>query len=228
MPRIYPYLLVLAVSVPLLGGCALFSPKQLAKQSKDWVPDARDPAEYAQSQMALAREALQLEQYGLAIICFRNVQRFPEHAAAAHNGLGVVFAKIGRFDLARRYFALAAEQDPADTRFAANLARLDTAVAERQAANLAQAAVAAPIRAARTSQPGPITVHQPDTTIVRVSSNSVSIITAQPSRAPEPVRASSGRALAAADPAGRRRNPEYPARIWFGGNAARTAMATTE
>lgn len=226
MKRLCVCLAVLA-SVPLLGSCALFSPKTMDKQSRNWVPDEREQTEYAASQMAMGREALQLNQYGLAIISFRNVLRFPEHQAAASNGLGVAFAALGRPDLARRYFLEAVKADPEDRRFAANLARLDVEQARQQlAARSSGERVSEPAEqgkrqetagAARSANAlGPrITIQQHTNSLVRNSVTSVTIATFHPAAASQAV--SPRRvpvASAAAD--GRRRNPQYPVRVFIG------------
>jgi Flp pilus assembly protein TadD len=55
----------------------------------------------------------------------RQAKRFPETKADATNGLGVVYARLKRFDVAARYFREATELEPANRRFAANLQRLE-------------------------------------------------------------------------------------------------------
>lgn len=219
MAKIYLSVLAVAVSAPLLGGCALFSPEPLAKQSRNWVPDKRDPQEYAQSQMDMGKEALALEQYGLAIISFRNALRFPAHRAEAENGLGVAFAKIGRNDLARRYFAAAAERDPSDKRFSANLARLDMAMAGQQLDSLArQDAAAASSVTSPAAASNRIAARTEGVTMIRVRPNAVSIVTVEPAsdRAAGRRRVAVTPTVASAEVAGRRRNPNYPVRVWFG------------
>src|SRR3546814_9961813 len=46
-----------------------------------------------------------------------------DSAAEAYNGLGVAYAKLGRADLAERYFKMALSMDGTNPRFAANLDR---------------------------------------------------------------------------------------------------------
>lgn len=83
-----------------------------------------------------------------AAASFRIAMLDPATAAEANNGLAVAYAKVGRPDLAARYFRAAIELAPSDTRFAANLLRMQHSVmmARRAAAQaspaLAQAAPA--------------------------------------------------------------------------------------
>ncbi len=74
--------------------------------------------------LAMGRRQLATGQFGLALETFRSVLRRNPRSAAAQNGLGVAYAKIGRADLARRHFEHALAAEPANTAFARNLARL--------------------------------------------------------------------------------------------------------
>src|SRR3546814_14347739 len=58
-----------------------------------------------------------------AIQQFRLAALDPGSAAEAFNGLGVAYARLGRADLAERYFRMALSMDGANPRFAANLER---------------------------------------------------------------------------------------------------------
>lgn len=241
--------LALALVAPQLGSCALFHPNGLARQSRDWVPKQRDPAEYAQSQMALGRDALNLQQFGLAIASFRAAQQFPEHAPDAYNGLGVAYANLGRPDLAARYFEMAMAARPADRRFAANLERLNASLTEQR---LATAEAATPTGELAGTAPvrtlaGGITLDSATLPLRRISSSEVAIGAPVPARAQRaavaanrgdgrrlnvnyPVRVAIGSAqrMAAADsapPAGRR-NPNYPVRITIDNPYAKPAGVT--
>lgn len=63
-----------------------------------------------------------------AVATYRLARMDPSTAAQAENGLGVAYAKLGRFDLADRYFRSAVEREPEDMRFTANLLRLQRTV----------------------------------------------------------------------------------------------------
>lgn len=206
--------LALALVAPQLGSCALFHPNSMARQSRDWVPKQRDPAEYAQSQMDLGRDALNLQQFGLAIASFRAAQQFPEHAPDAYNGLGVAYANLGRPDLAARYFEMAIAARPADRRFAANLERLNANLTEQRLASVAAAASAGeqagatPVR----TLAGGITLDHATLPLRRISGTEVAI--------GAPVSAKAQRAAPAALAAnrgdGRRLNAKYPVRVDLG------------
>lgn len=61
----------------------------------------------------------------LAIESFRGEIRRNPDSADAYNGLAVAYGRIGRPDLAQRYFETALAKDPANFRIQANLARLN-------------------------------------------------------------------------------------------------------
>lgn len=75
------------------------------------------------------RKALAADEYGLAIQQFQSALAAGETKAPALNGLGVAFAKLGRFDLAERYFQGAMAVAPEEARYRENLARLMTSPA---------------------------------------------------------------------------------------------------
>ena len=70
------------------------------------------------------RSQLAAGQVGLAVESFQRALASGEPIAPAANGMGVAYARLGRFDLAQRFFEQAMSIDPADTRYADNLARL--------------------------------------------------------------------------------------------------------
>ncbi len=108
----------------LLGGCQLFTSNTARLQAGIRVPEQLPQRAYAEQQLAVGRAALSAKDYVGAIAAFRNAMFEPEFAAAAHNGLGVAFAGIGRNDQAERYFRLAIAEDAAIQSYADNLVRL--------------------------------------------------------------------------------------------------------
>ncbi|HEU4652174.1 MAG TPA: hypothetical protein VFS49_12245 [Croceibacterium sp.] len=119
---------VLAAASLGLGGCqALFGPHAFASAPRAAEPAAADLAGYFDARIEAGRVHLARGRPTLAVTAFRQASYDPAHAALAYNGMGVAYAELGRADLARRYFALAVASDPADARFARNLARLDAA-----------------------------------------------------------------------------------------------------
>jgi hypothetical protein len=123
----------------LLGGCQLFTSNTARLQAGIRVPEQLPHRDYAEQQLAAGRAALTTKNYVSAITAFRNAMFEPEFAAAAHNGLGVAYAGIGRNDLAERYFRLAIAEDPAIQSYADNLVRLQRANFAAEQARMARA-----------------------------------------------------------------------------------------
>jgi Tetratricopeptide repeat len=69
------------------------------------------------------KELLQRGQFADAISAFRKAMREEEDSAEANNGLAIAYDRIGRKDLARRYFELAVAEKPDEMRYKTNLAR---------------------------------------------------------------------------------------------------------
>ena len=110
-------LAALTLAAPLLGGCqSMFDTARKGPVSAP--PTDQD---FAAAQLEKGKRALDSRQYGLALIAFRNAQRFEAQAAAAHNGMAIAYAQIGRPDLAERYFKQAIGEAPGERRFHANL-----------------------------------------------------------------------------------------------------------
>ncbi len=131
--------MLLAISVPALAACA--NPFVRANQAA-----ARLLSPSGNSDLAMGRQALADGQYGTAIAALRFARLDPACSAEATNALGVAYARIGRDDLAERYFREALALAPDDRRFAANLARFEQAQAQRLA-SLAAAQAPAPVAA---------------------------------------------------------------------------------
>lgn len=112
---------ILAAACLTLPGCsALFGTNKLASQSASQPNQAATATAFT----AAGRDALDKGNTGIAIDAFRRAVTSGEAPAPAFNGLGVAYARLGRFDLAQRYFERAAQIDPADGRYQTNLARL--------------------------------------------------------------------------------------------------------
>ena len=200
-------LLMAALAPMLLAGChSLFG-----QQAKLEVRPAGAPVNGASAAIALeeGRQHLLSGEPASAIVALRLATLDPGTAAPAHNGLGVAYAMLGRGDLSERYFQRAVEQDPADPRFPANLARFYASREAMAKAGSAQAPAVVAIAEAvepppvqRMVQAGPsvVRIELPTSAeaMTRVSRQEVVIRT----RAPEP-------AVAVAD--ARRRNPRFSA-----------------
>ena len=113
---------VLAIA---LSGCASLSPDghgalgdlSEAKTEAAWLALSAEQLELGRDRIRAGNFASALEPLKLAAL-------HPDHAAAAHNAIGVAYAKLGRKDIALRFMTLALAEDPASAKYAANLALL--------------------------------------------------------------------------------------------------------
>lgn len=161
---------------------------------------------FGNQELERGREALKAGHVMQAIEQFRMAALNEKHAPDAFNGLGVAYARLGRADLAERYFRTAVELDSANPKFAANLARFyetplgasALAVREREAAAaLAQAQQAAEAEqlaalAPPAAPPSAVTVERPAVQVARGSNREVRVAAAPATTAPataRPVRA---------------------------------------
>lgn len=152
-----PLVAACLASIPLLSGCAgtlrALGLRHAPAERVAVRPAAHEPAAGALEQ---GRKALDAGQTGLAVELFQRALGSGQDVAPALNGMGVAYARLGRPDLARRFFEQAMAAEPANQSFRANLARLERlgvpAVPEGPAAALrAEAEPAVPVLAATAS-----------------------------------------------------------------------------
>lgn len=186
-----PIVTLAVLSLALPGCSALFGTNKLASQSgsQQSVQAAQEATLVRQSALTDAgRRALDQGNTGQAIETFTRAVRMGEAPAPAMNGLGVAYARIGRFDLAQRYFERAAQIDPADGRYQANLTRLmrSPLYARRNEADQTRALMAqaeqqheAEARTRQAAAPGQLQ---------RIGANQFFIQTAAPAAGKGPVR----------------------------------------
>lgn len=110
-----------AVGAVTLSGCQLMSSLHLAHGVSRSEPGSADKELYF---TARGRALLQAGQPGAAIEAFNLALATGEAPAPIYNGLGIAYARIGRPDLAYRFFQKAKMSDPANPTYAANLDRL--------------------------------------------------------------------------------------------------------
>ena len=110
--------LALVALATSLGGCKSFV------QAFDFSRNSSTP-QYAigPADLEEGRAQLGAGNPGNAIAPLHRAALVPELRGDALNALGVAYAKLGRADLAERYFASAARLNPDNERFAANLDR---------------------------------------------------------------------------------------------------------
>ena len=122
---------VLCLATPL-GACSSFLGIHFAHHARKAEPAlAVVPTELPESKQSVpasatdtGRSQLADGQVGLAVESFQRALASGEPIAPAANGMGVAYARLGRFDLAQRFFEQAMATDPSEARYADNLARL--------------------------------------------------------------------------------------------------------
>ncbi|WP_296679633.1 tetratricopeptide repeat protein [Novosphingobium sp.] len=186
-----PVVTLALLSLVLPGCSALFGKNKLTSQTgtEEQIQVAAEAAPVKVAVMTDAgRKALDHGNAGMAIEAFTRAVTSGEAPAPALNGLGVAYARIGRFDLAQRYFQRAAQIDPDEMRYQSNLSRLmrSPLFAKRHQADEANAMLARAeeqqAAAAKTRQaaaPGQLQ---------RVGANQFYIKTAAPTPGAGPVR----------------------------------------
>lgn len=149
---------LVALCVPL-GACNSFLGIHFAGHGVRAAPlraavSTNVPKAMNENATATGRKHLAEGQPGLAIEAFQRALAGGEPVAPAVNGLGVAYARIGRFDLAQRYFEQAAASDPANSQYSDNLARLmrSPALALRREGDMARAALQAAAEQAATAK----------------------------------------------------------------------------
>lgn len=103
----------------------------------DRSPDARvapDMSSYFEQRLADGRRHLEAQRPGAALTAFRQASYHPHYAGDALNGMAISYDRLGRYDLAQRFFAQAVTAAPEDARFARNAARFDAAMLARNSA----------------------------------------------------------------------------------------------
>lgn len=118
----------ISVTKQALAGCAVFMVAGCASQ-QNVAPQYRLSAPSVQavegaSMLQRGRAQLDAGLGALAIESFRAEIRFNPDQVDAYNGLGVAYGRIGRNDLAQRYFEIALAKDPVNARVQANMAKL--------------------------------------------------------------------------------------------------------
>lgn len=136
-------LAVVAVAAVSLGGCQSFPlTSWMFRDSQPDRPADQQLASNPTGALEEGRASLREGHLSAAVASFRIAQLDRSTRADASNGLGIAYAKLGRADLAERYFQAAILADPENTKYVANLLRLQqqTMLARRSSADEALAA----------------------------------------------------------------------------------------
>jgi len=136
---------LLIVASTALGGCqALFGGhSRMASQANPWDVERSEAA--ALVTLEEGKTYLRQGRLAAAIGSFKIAELDPAARAEASNGLAIAYARLGRPDLAKRYFTVAAMLEPDNPKFAANLAKLQWNTA------LAKSGEAVPARVAKSA-----------------------------------------------------------------------------
>lgn len=116
---------LVAVSGVLLSGCSLFGGHQTSSLNAESHAELATAQEIAEIQLEVGRENLAEGNLATAARYLQGARMHPTTRADATNALGVVYVRLGRLDVASRYFSEALEIEPGNARFATNLARLE-------------------------------------------------------------------------------------------------------
>lgn len=213
-------LTVIGAAALALGGCSWFGgSSRSAEAAAQPASYAEAYKAYAQVKLAAGRRALGTGATVAALEAFRLAARDPETAATAHNGMAVAYSRLGRTELAGRYFQLAMIEAPENADFAANLARFNRAAYPSQPA-LAAAEVPAP-REVGAAYGAPVTAMGTGTgnQIQRMSRYEVRVgapaTASGQASAAYPVRLEMTESTAVQPAVRVSRTGEYPARIQF-------------
>ena len=184
------------VGVFALCGCQFFGNPHLTRGSHSDRSAAVMAASNDGAATQEGREHLRGNRNGLAIDAFNRALATGEDPAAAYNGLGVAYARIGRTDLAYRFFKKATMSNPANPAYAHNLRNLvdSPAFTLNLMTRAAQVPVPAP-QAAASTKDGPASAARVPGKLYRDSNRQFSLVTA----APEQARAVPGKRSASLD-----------------------------
>lgn len=138
----------------MASGCSFLGigGHQTARSDMRMEAQMATAAAVADVQLQVGRENLRDGNLATAARYLRSAQAHPETRAEATNALGVVYAKLGRLDVAGDYFAKAAELEPDNAKYLTNLARLERDVSFA-ALRVEEAKPIAPVRSAEAAVP---------------------------------------------------------------------------
>lgn len=122
--------LILPLALITTTGCQGFAGR-LGLQERA-APEAPDMTSYFAQLIEDGRRHLEAQRPTAAITSFRQASYHANYAGEAFNGMAIAYDRIGRYDLAERFFAQAVESAPEDARFARNAARFEAIMFARQ------------------------------------------------------------------------------------------------
>lgn len=183
-----PKMAIVVAGAFALSGCGAIS--SIFGSHSARMPEVRVPAADAESAIVQAtqegRNHLDKGQTGLAIESFQRALSLGAPTPDALNGMGVAFARLGRYEVAHRFFEDARALDPSNERYAANLARLNRspAFAMRHEADMVAAVTEAAAREEKAAAAAVASAKPRPGQLTRVSKHEFKINTATPTKAP--------------------------------------------
>ena len=144
--------LFVCCSLAALSGCQLLGNLHLTRSSQDRAKVA-EVAITSGTAVQDGRDHLRGGRPGLAIEAFNRALASGQDPAASYNGLGVAYARLGRTDLAFRFFKKAALSEPDNAAYSRNLTRLIDSPQFALAMMSQAAPVAAPASASASASP---------------------------------------------------------------------------
>lgn len=136
-----PRNLFLLAAAALLAACAGAPPTEI-RVSESRIPDHADSAQLVQ----LGRAQLGLGNVALALESFRKAARLDPGSIGAFGGIAIAYERMGRFDLASRYYESALALAPRDAELLARLAASLDAAGQAERAARVRSELAAPLR----------------------------------------------------------------------------------
>lgn len=118
-------MLAIALGMSLSGCQSLFGGTAFASHADSAQPATVDMSSYFAERIEAGKIHLRNNRPTQAIVAFRQASYDTAYSADAYNGMGVAYARIGRADLAKRFFDMAVAAAPGDERYTRNLARLE-------------------------------------------------------------------------------------------------------
>ena len=132
---------VCVIGVACLSGCGgLFGSKQSRVSEVSDVDVAAVYHDYAVEQLENGRQLISRGAYANALQPLRKASADPETAPAAYNAIGVAYVKLGREDVATRFFSLALVLDPENPTIVANFRKFKDQLAGKSQNNEKMAA----------------------------------------------------------------------------------------
>ncbi|MEL1251010.1 tetratricopeptide repeat protein [Aurantiacibacter gilvus] len=147
-----------------LSGCGVFGGGHTVRADVQQQMELATQEAVAEINLDVGRENLRNGNLAAAARYLTEAREHPLTRAEATNALGVVYARLQRLDVARRYFAEALEADPQNALYSTNLARLERDVSfamQRRADNAARE----PVVAAVEVEPEPVPAPRPQSPV---------------------------------------------------------------